>query len=219
MPIFNQPPSGVAEADEIALANRLIGPFPGGMSKLFWDYGQRLLDARSVFSNGNTVTAFAGGFQVDSTAASGRINQFSLGAETASSTTGIGFRTGQNWYISGRFSIPTAVTAQTDAWMGLATGSGQMMMGIHGATSFANFSLTGTAGSAITHPTAFDNLVHTHRAWRVGGTTFYSIDGVIATGSADIATACGLFWLLQNGTDAVNRSIRLIWQFGACPFL
>lgn len=204
---------------EAQTANNLL---TGGglLSTFFWDWSQIGTNGRALSSNGGSSTPVAGAYQVTSSASASRINFFDIGID-AGANGSTGFRTGQPWYTAGRFAVTTAITAQTVASVGLGTGGGVAAgMGVNGTVSTSFFTLAGSAGSPIVTSIPIDTAMHTHRAWRVGGVTSYQIDGgQIFTGTADIAAGATGFFLLQNGTDTAARTIQLVWQSGACPFL
>lgn len=217
--IINHPTTGPDDATaEVAFASAQIGQGSNGLLSLFhptaiWgDNGhtvQKIVSAASA--------NVAGAYQI-STGASANSSYLMI-AGSGAGFFATPFVTAVPWYLSGRFAVTTAITAQTRAGVGAFNFSGAtitMLLGVNGATSTGFFSLTPSSGSAIVTTVAIDTNTHTHRAWRVGGTTFYSIDGaVFSNATADISAACGPMAQVVNGTDAVARTVNLMWYFGA----
>lgn len=130
-------------------------------------------------------------------------------------------RSGQNWAISARFAVTTAITAQSQAWCGAENNAGTaaLAMGVHGPTSTANFVLKGLTGTPINSGVAIDTNFHTHRAWKFGGVTTYMVDNTAVTGNVDVNTDVMPYLIVQNGTDNVNRAMSAIWLAAYSPSL
>jgi|GEM_PF-6542179 len=145
-----------------------------------------------------------------------RIFAFNDGADFGKS-----IRTGQNWYISARYKLTTAIDNQVIAFCGAGDSAGaQLGMGVFGSTSTTNFHLSGPSGTAINGGVAIDTAFHTHRAYRVGATTTYQIDTSTAvTGDVNIATDLTPYCYIQNGTTAAARTMQIVWICAASPSL
>lgn len=212
------PVLGGVRAEEAALAQSLVGRGTQGLAFLFHHTAQELANQQTLQVTGSGVPlAIAGSYRLSTGASASTVIQGGVGHDSTSFA--VGFPVSQPWFVTGRFAVTTAVTAQTRAHVGLcdSTGTPSLSAGIVGATSAAFFSLTGTSGAPIITTIPFDNAKHTHRAWRVGGTSFYQIDGgQIFTGSADIGSASGVFFQLTNGTDLVNRIMEIVFYGGGC---
>ena len=220
MPIFNQPTPGSPQADEALFAlGQMGGGSGGGLISFFHQtafQGDNGGHTVQKIGTGASATG-AGVWAVSTGGTAGGIYQAIAGAGTGFFATP--FRTGQPWFITARFAVTTAITAQTRAGSGAFDTTGgviNLLMGVEGSVSTGFFVLKSTAGASITTTVAIDTAQHTHRAWRVGSTTYYSIDGVIFTGTADISTTCGPAYQVSNGTDNVNRAMNVVWYGGAC---
>jgi hypothetical protein len=198
------------QASEAVLAQQLLGVGAQGLLSAFHLTAAQLQAAATLFATGTTsATASAGFYRLATGALAAQTMNIVAAAPGRSSLA----RTGQPWYVSARFAASTAVTAQTLIAAGLYDTSNvaQASMGVNGSVSASFFTLVGGAGGNITTTVAVDTAMHTHRAWRVGGVTFYSVDGVVFTGASDLSQPSSPAWNLANGTDAIVRQLDAIW--------
>jgi hypothetical protein len=219
MPIFNQPSSGTGtEEQERKLAAQRLSQ----TDLLPWFLN--LAAEGPLPWNGVTASAalnwVSGGLSFTTGATAGSVARLLLLADSLGAFGKI-VRSGANWAISARFAVTTAITAQTNAWVGCENNAGTnaLAMGVVGATSTTNFVLKGLTGTPINSGVAIDTTMRTHRAWRVGTTVAYSVDNTIVTGNADINADVMPYAICQNGTDAVNRAMTVIWMAIFAPSL
>lgn len=208
-----------AGAAEAALAQSLIGPGANGLLSVFHPTAAHLQAGAAFFSTGSvTATVGAGFYRLSTTAVAAQNANLVPAAPGRSSFC----RVGQSWFTSARFAASTAVSAQTKVAGGLYDTSNvaQASMGVNGSVSASFFSLQGGTGGNIITTIAIDTAVHTHRAWRTGGVTYYQIDGgTIFTGTSDLSAPASPGWNLDDGSDATNRAIDMVWLSASAPAL
>lgn len=203
-----------------AKAARLIGNNTNGLAFLIHNTAFQLANAQTVQQNAGTAAAISGAYRFTTGATHGALAQGGIGHDSGSFATG--FRTTQPWYVFGRFAITTTPDAQTIAQAGLGNsgGSALLAMGVNGSTSHTVFTCAGATGTPVSSDVPVDALQHLHEAWRIGGVTYYQIDGGdIFTGDTDITAAAGCFWQLTNGSTDGGQTMELVFYGGACPFL
>lgn len=164
-------------------------------------------------------TQISGAYQLTS-GATGSSTSYLVAATDGASFSKV-LRSGQNWYVAGRFKVSTAIDAECKAFVGGGDAAGaKLAMGVDGAAGTTNFMLSGPSGTAIDSAVAIDTSTHTHRAYRVSTTTTYQVDANAAvTGNVNIATDHAPFVYVQNGTTASARTLQLVWWAAAAPAL
>lgn len=211
--------TGIEETERILAAQRLVID-PSQMLPWFMNFaGEGPLPWNGVGGTG-AISWVSGGLSYATGATAGSFGRMLLYSDGGGQF-GKVIRSGANWFMSARFSITTAVTAQTEAFVGAESNAGTfaLAMGVNGAVSAGFFSLKGLTGTPITSTVAVDTALHTHRAWKVGSSIFYQVDNTITAGNADVNVDVMPYLICQNGTDAVNRAMTVIWMSIFAPSL
>lgn len=126
---------------------------------------------------------------------------------------------GVKWLMQSRFKIGAgaAVDAQDMRIVGASTtAANQLRMGVRGATSTTNFTLSAAAGATIDSGIAIDNNWNDHCAWRDATNSYYQISAnAPVQGTAQAAADASPYMVALNGTTATDRFMDVAYWFFA----
>jgi hypothetical protein len=120
------------------------------------------------------------------------------------------------WGITARMSLPDGTinsnTGQAASGVGTVPNSIFLRMGGEGDVSADKYILNSDGGSIVTDM-AIDTSVHTFRAYRVGGTTSFEIDGAVkgTSTTAFMAAATKPRLRCYNGSGTGGQKINNYW--------